>query len=543
LCVATAAGLVTASLTLMVARYFVLGDEVKAPAGPNTWKVLMLVRGKCTAEDARLWTALPQDFGRQHIRSETFRSAELQSKPPDPKHSERRHVQWTPRPGKTPGSFQVRHAFVAAIDPQQAPATAPNDASGPSREYLDAESLAGTEYESITARARDLTVGLGSHTEQAETLFRFVDENVATEPFVDGPAAGAVECLNAGGGDARAKTRLLAAMLRNRGIPARIVTGLPLTKGHEQLAHYWVEAWLSNRWFPMCTVYHHFGRVPSTFLVFGFGDLSMVRGRHVRDLDYAFLVEKAPEPASGVDPSFLRRFLRAMSFHALPPPEQHLVGFLLLLPVAALIVCVCRNVIGMQSFGTFAPALIGLAFRDLYSLPGLFVFVCILLVGWLMRRALDRYHLLQVPRQAFMLSLVVLILIAAMFVANSRSGSLTTTPYVSLFPLIILTGMIERFWTLETEDSMAASFRALAATVVIAASVALFLSIPAVVRHLFRYPETLGIVMAGQLLLGRYTGYRLSELLRFRELAREEESEYRIQNSESKTQERAEFTI
>ena len=54
----------------------------------------------------------------------------------------------------------------------------------------------------------------------------------------------------------------------------------------------------------------------------------------------------------------------------LPPAEQRLVEFLLLLPVAALIICVFRNVIGLGSFGTFAPALIGLAFRDLQQLAG-----------------------------------------------------------------------------------------------------------------------------------------------------------------------------
>ena len=52
---------------------------------------------------------------------------------------------------------------------------------------------------------------------------------------------------------------------------------------------------------------------------------------------------------------------------------------------------------------------------------------------------------------------------------------------------------------------------------VIAATISLFLSIPAVVGHMFRYPETLGLIMAGQLLIGRYTGYRLSELFRFRD--------------------------
>jgi hypothetical protein len=31
------------------------------------------------------------------------------------------------------------------------------------------------------------------------------------------------------------------------------------------------------------------------------------------------------------------------------------------------------------------------------------------------------------------------------------------------------------------------------------------------------YPETLGLVIALQLVIGRYTGYRLSELFRFRD--------------------------
>ena len=133
-----------------------------------------------------------------------------------------------------------------------------------------------------------------------------------------------------------------------------------------------------------------------------------------------------------------------MSLFSLPPPEQRLVEFLLLLPIAALIVCIYRNIIGLQSFGTFAPALVGLAFRDLHSLPGMLVFVSIVLVGWLMRRVLDSYRLLQVPRTAFLLSLVVILLIGVIVVANDQRTPVAATQYISLFPMVILTGMIER---------------------------------------------------------------------------------------------------
>ena len=193
-----------------------------------------------------------------------------------------------------------------------------------------------------------------------------------------------------------------------------------------------------------------------------------------------------------------------------------MVEFLLLLPVAALMVCVFRNVIGLNSFGTFAPALVGLAFRELESLPGILIFVCLVLVGWGMRRVLDNYHLLQVPRTAFMLSLVVVMLIAGIVAANFLD--LPATKFIPLFPMVILTGMIERFWTLEVEDGTLASFKTMLGTMLIAGTIALVLGIHALVSFLFRFPEALGFIMAGQLLLGRYTGYRLSELFRFRDL-------------------------
>jgi hypothetical protein len=88
---------------------------------------------------------------------------------------------------------------------------------------------------------------------------------------------------------------------------------------------------------------------------------------------------------------------------------------------------------------------------------------------------------------------------------------------VSLFPMVILTGMIERFWTLEAEDGTASSFKTLVSTMFIAAVIALVLGLRAVLDQMFRYPETLGLVMACQLLIGRYTGYRLTELFRFRD--------------------------
>jgi 7 transmembrane helices usually fused to an inactive transglutaminase/Transglutaminase-like superfamily len=528
LCVVTAAGLVTVSSAVMIARCQVLGSDVKVPAGPGTWRVQMLVNGKSVGSDARLLTATPLDFGRQHVLRESCRSNEFLNKPPDLRHPERRQVLWVLKSGASEGPFRATYEFYCAVDvahPSRPMSEIDRELYGTPRpgEDLDVESRDGTDNQGITTLARRLTAALERPADQAEALFRYVDKTIANEPNIGGPAMGATECLKNGRGDCGAKSRLFVALLRNRGIPARLITGLTLTKGPEQLAHSWAEAWIHDHWVPMCTFYHHFGHVPATFLVLGVGDLAMARGRQVKDLDYAFLVERAaPESASVAEaPSPGRRLFVALSLFSLPPAEQRLVEFLLLLPIAALIVCIYRNIIGLQSFGTFAPALVGLAFRDLHSLPGMLVFVSIVLVGWLMRRVLDYYRLLQVPRTAFLLSLVVILLIGVIVVANDQRAPVAATQYVSLFPMVILTGMIERFWTLETEDSTVSSFRTLVGTMLIAASIGLCLSMRIVANYMFRFPEALGFIMACQLLLGRYTGYRLSELLRFRDFVRQ----------------------
>jgi hypothetical protein len=524
LCVITAGGLAAVSLGIMGGRLAALGHETRVPVSPGTWKVQMLVNGKITGPGAKLMTVTPLDFGRQHVLRESNRSAEFLAKPPDARHPERRQVIWTQRSEVPEGAFRATYEFYCVVDvhhPTSPMIELAKTLYNPPHpgDALDVESRAGTDNEAVSALARRLTAAVTKPADQAEVLYRHLDREIANEPSIGLPAMSAAECLKNGRGDSGAKSRLLVALLRNRGIPARLVTGLTLTKGPEQLAHYWVEAWLHNHWVPMCPFYHHFGKVPPTYLVLGFGDLAVARGRRVHELDYAFLVEHAaPEAeAPAADASLARRMLTVVSLYRLPPPEQRLVEFLLLLPIAALIVCVFRNLIGLNSFGTFAPALVGLAFRDLHSLPGILVFVSIVLIGWVMRRVLDRLHLLQVPRIAVLLSLVVIVLITVIVTANYQSPSLAATQYVSLFPMVILTGMIERFWTLESEDGAASSFRTLLATMFIASTIAIVLSLHALADHMFRYPETLGLVMAVQLLIGRYTGYKLSELFRFRD--------------------------
>lgn len=526
LCALTAAVFAILSVALMMLRHQVMGDELYRPRGVGAWKVTLAIHGTSLG-NARVATAIPLDLDRQKVDNEAYESGQLFHKAPEAKHPDRRVVIWSQRGAAADGPFRAHCVFHVSVGGESAnslmnPSSGGLHAAPRLGEYLGGEGGVADNNGEISAAARRLIADLvSSHNQNdvVERLYHFVAHDIKNEP-VDGPSATAVECSRNRRGDRLAQSRLLLALLRNRGIPARLVTGLVLANESEQPPHYWVEAWADGRWLPMCPFYKHFGHLPSNYLIFGFGEKPLVRGWHVKDLDFAFLAERLPAPdanAAGLSP--LKYFFLNLSLFALPPAERRLVEILLLLPIAALIICIFRNVIGLRSFGTFAPALIGLAFHDLHSLPGIFVFVTILLIGWLMRRVLDYYHLLQVPRVATMLTLIMIVLISAVVAANVYGAP--TTRYISLFPMIILCGMVERFWTLETEDSTSASFRTLFQTMLIATVIALVLSSTSLVQHMLRFPETLGLIMAAQLLIGRYTGYRLMELLRFRDFLKQ----------------------
>lgn len=218
--------------------------------------------------------------------------------------------------------------------------------------------------------------------------------------------------------------------------------------------------------------------------------------------------------------SLLLLFIRADSPSLipgdLPPSERQLVEFLLLLPVAALICCVVRIVIGLHTYGTFAPALLGLSFRDVESMAGVFILVVILSIGWIARRGLSRLNLLQVPRSAVMLTVVVSILLCYVLISNARGRPVAGV--IPFLPLVIVTALIERFWTTEEEDGTSAAVKILVATLLTALVVYVIVRWSIVIRTMVDHPEALGLVAAAQILLGRYTGYRLAELYRFRDL-------------------------
>jgi len=171
----------------------------------------------------------------------------------------------------------------------------------------------------------------------------------------------------------------------------------------------------------------------------------------------------------------------------------------------------------VQTAGTFMPVLIALAFLQTSLLPGLISLVSVVALGLVMRTYLSRLNLLLVARIATLIVLVIFI-IAALSIIGYQLGY-STGMVITFFPMIIIAWTIERMSILWEEEGGREVLVQGSGSLLVAVA-AWYLMQQPLVKHLsFNFPE-LSLVLLGLILaMGRYTGYKLSELRRFRSVA------------------------
>ena len=192
---------------------------------------------------------------------------------------------------------------------------------------------------------------------------------------------------------------------------------------------------------------------------------------------------------------------------------QQVFRLILLIPLGALIVSLFRNVIGIGTFGTFMPVLIGLAFRSTKLWWGLLLFSVVVVLGLFLRRAMDRLKLLVVPRLSVIVTFLVILLVLGA-ITGQQFGAYRIMA-VALFPMVIMTMTIERLSIILMEKGKRQAILISLGTLAAALCCYAIMSITYVQDFLFAFPEVLFAFISFQILIGRYTGYRLTEYFRF----------------------------
>ena len=316
------------------------------------------------------------------------------------------------------------------------------------------------------------------------------------------------------------KVETAVRILAQTGIIARSVHGIRLkeeTRDAKILT--WLEVYNEGKWESYNPVTGGEWTCENC-LVWWKGPKPIVRIKGGRNLHVSISVSTSHEEAirSAIDRTKSRSpLLLEFSLLQLPVRMQHVYRVLLLIPLGAFLVAIFRTVIGINTFGTFMPVLIALAFRETQLLWGIILFSVVVALGLAFRFYLDRLKLLLVPRLASVL-IIVVILMALVSVITNKFG-LEKGLSITLFPMVILTITIERMSIIWEERGPVEALNQGLGSLFVAALSYLVMINPDVEHLLFFFPELLLPLLAATLLLGRNTGYRLFELFRFRALS------------------------
>lgn len=202
-------------------------------------------------------------------------------------------------------------------------------------------------------------------------------------------------------------------------------------------------------------------------------------------------------------------------------PALHSARILIQLALAATVIAILRNVVGIKAFGTFAPVII--AFSMLYTglLVGLLLFAAVVFVLILTRGALHGQRIQQSHRAAIMVA--VLALVATLLAAFAARLGQPDLAFVLLFPVVITTWVADSYLVKVSKVGWGPPTKALLWTLVLVAAAYVVIVQDWLVDGIMREPLSWPLLVLLNWSLGTRIQTRLSDKLRFGPLRRMED--------------------
>lgn len=325
-----------------------------------------------------------------------------------------------------------------------------------------------------------------------------------------------VKLLLAGDPSTPHKAKIVELLLSIAHVPVEKVHTIRLVADQPQMPELWLRSFNGNDWLYFNPETGEQG-LPTDRLLWWTGDENLITVDGGKKANVTFSLNNSEMNAirlakltdENTDANFLE-----YSLYGLPLQTQQTFMIMVMIPIGVLVILILRNLIGLQTLGTFTPVLIALAFRETQLGFGILLFTVITALGLSLRSYLEHLKLQMLPRLSVVLTFVV-VLIAAISLFSHKLG-LERGLSVALFPMVILTMTIERL-SITWEERGASHAMKVAIGTLFAASLAhLIMTVPELVYFVFTFPAILLILVGFMLAMGRYRGYRLTELVRFK---------------------------
>jgi len=370
------------------------------------------------------------------------------------------------------------------------------------------DSIAVEGPEKIAAEA--LLAPIRQHSADVET---FISEAIKRTNNLNDDN---VKLLLAGDPSTPHKAKIVELLLSIAHVPVEKVHTIRLVADQPQTPELWLRSFNGSDWLYFNPDTGEQG-LPSDRLLWWTGDENLITVDGGKKAMVTFSLNNSEMNAirlakltdENTDANFLE-----YSLYGLPLQTQQTFMIMVMIPIGVLVILILRNLIGLQTLGTFTPVLIALAFRETQLGFGIMLFTVITALGLSLRSYLEHLKLQMLPRLSVVLTFVV-VLIAAISLFSHKLG-LERGLSVALFPMVILTMTIERL-SITWEERGAGHAMKVAIGTLFAASLAhIIMSVPELIYFVFTFPAILLILVGFMLAMGRYRGYRLTELVRFK---------------------------
>lgn len=212
--------------------------------------------------------------------------------------------------------------------------------------------------------------------------------------------------------------------------------------------------------------------------------------------------------------NFLSVLVNGMISRGVPTSTLLLV---LMLPIIATVVAFMKQVVGLNTLGIYTPSILSLSFIALNFWYGLLIFMILFVVATLVRHALHHYRLLYIPRMAIILTFSSFAILLVLFLGTLFDQRIDE---LAIFPILILATLVEKFVTIQGEKGIKGALH-IGMEVLVVAMLCYFVAQWSFLEVLvLGHPEVVFLFLLFNFALARWSGLRITEYIRFREIIR-----------------------
>ena len=316
-----------------------------------------------------------------------------------------RKVTWSARRAKGNQTLYYRLVLTKRYSAEKAKVKGPT--------FRDSMAVEGPEK--IAADA--LLAPIRQHSADVET---FISEAIKRVNNANDDNA---KLLLAGDPSSTNKAKIVELLLSIAHVPVEKVHTIRLVADQPQTPELWLRSFNGTDWLYFNPETGEQG-MPSDRLLWWTGDDNLITVDGGKKANVTFSLNNSEMNAirlakltdENTDANFLE-----YSLYGLPLQTQQTFMIMVMIPIGVLVILVLRNLIGLQTLGTFTPVLIALAFRETQLGFGIVLFTVITALGLSLRSYLEHLKLQMLPRLSVVLTFVV-VLIAAISLFSHKLG-------------------------------------------------------------------------------------------------------------------------